>query len=230
VGESVDPADLDYDLEAWHLGAVAVGIGVGRAVRGVAGALGCRLLCVEGPRGAVWAWLGAPRKLASADIERLWRSNAPDQGSLTVGEPARGIAGWRQTHLEARAALPVALRSAQPFTRCTDVLLEAAVLRDETLARSLVRSYLAPLEDLRIGGQKARETLRVYFSSARNVSAAAQLLGVARNTVESRLRDVEWRLGRPLSTCLTELEVALRLESLPGPIARSGDYHFPQDA
>jgi hypothetical protein len=39
-------------------------------------------------------------------------------------------------------------------------------------------------------------------------------LGVVRNTVESRLREIEERLGRPLHTCSAQLEVALRLDAL----------------
>ena len=37
---------------------------------------------------------------------------------------------------------------------------------------------------------------------------------MARHTVEKRLRDIEEALGRPLGTCLAELEVALRLQAI----------------
>ncbi len=215
AGETVDASELDYMLDAWHLGVIATGVTADRAMRKLADGLGCQLLAVAGGDGALWTWLGARRRPAVAEVERLFVSGGADGLSLAVGEPARGIAGWRQTHREAQAALVVALHRPQSFTRCSEVLLEAAVLRHDALARSLVRNYLAPLENLRIGGQKARETLHAYFVCDRNVSAAAHFLGVARNTVESRLRDIEACLGRMLPTCVAELEVALRLESLP---------------
>ncbi len=37
------------------------------------------------------------------------------------------------------------------------------MFRDDTLARTLRDVYLSPLDDLRIGGQVARQTLRAYF-------------------------------------------------------------------
>jgi DNA-binding PucR family transcriptional regulator len=57
-----------------------------------------------------------------------------------------------------------------------------------------------------------RQTLRAYFAAERNASSAAAALGVARHTIENRLRKIEERLDRRLSTCLAELEVALRVE------------------
>jgi hypothetical protein len=93
-------------------------------------------------------------------------------------------------------------------------LLEAAMLQQETLATSLVEIFLSPLDGLGYRGQTARDTLRAYFESKRNVSSTAHRLGVVRNTVESRLREIEERLGRPLHTCSAQLEVALRLEAL----------------
>jgi hypothetical protein len=39
-------------------------------------------------------------------------------------------------------------------------------------------------------------------------------LGVNRHTVESRLNTAQQHIGRPLDTCLIELEVALRLREL----------------
>src|ERR1039458_633054 len=110
-------------------------------------------------------------------------------------------------------ALRVAGRKPQTLTRCTNVILEAAVLRHEALTRSLIGSYLSPLDNLRMGGRVARETLRHYFKCERNVSSAANSQGTTRHTVEHRLHEIEKILGRPLHTCLAELEVALRLEA-----------------
>lgn len=74
--------------------------------------------------------------------------------------------------------------------------------------------YLSPLDGQRDGGRLARNTLREYFAAGRNASSAAAALGVARHTVQNRLRTVEQDLGRALHTCTAELEVALRLDEL----------------
>ena len=96
--------------------------------------------------------------------------------------------------------------------RYSGVALLASALQDELLRAALRDLYLAPLEAERDGGAALRQTLRAYFAAERNVSSAAEMLGVNRNTVASRLRVIETTLGRSLGTCATELEVALRLE------------------
>lgn len=211
--DTVDSAALEYDFDAWHLGVIATGARAAEFVRSVTAALGCERLAVSHEKRTVWVWFGRRRKPTVAELERL-STERPAGVSLAMGEPRMGIEGWRLTHREARAALSVALRSKSGLTRCSDVLLEAAVLQQEALATSLVETFLSPLDGLGYRGQTARDTLRAYFESRRNVSSTANRLGVVRNTVESRLREIEERLGRPLHTCSAQLEVALRLDAL----------------
>jgi PucR C-terminal helix-turn-helix domain/GGDEF-like domain len=205
------PAVLRYELRHWHLGAIANGVDAEKALRALACELGRQLLLVSRSDQHLWAWLGGHRKLGAADLERALLEQ-PCEVSIAIGEQARGLDGWRLTHAEAQAAWRVALRRPQPVTRCADVPLDAAVLQDEVLAASLARAYLAPLDELRMGGPAARETLRAYCACDRSVSSAAHLLGVTRKTVESRLREIETALDRPLRSCVAELQVALRLE------------------
>jgi sugar diacid utilization regulator len=160
----------------------------------------------------VWGWLGGKRRLAVADIERLLQTGAGV--SLAVGEPGKGVDGWRRTHRQAQAALLVALRSRKRLTRYSDVALLAAALRDDVLARWLIETFLSPLDSQRDRGAALRETLRCYFAAGRNVSKVAVELGVKRQTVEQRRQTVEQVLGRELPTCLAEMEAALRLEEL----------------
>jgi DNA-binding PucR family transcriptional regulator len=75
--------------------------------------------------------------------------------------------------------------------------------------------FLAPLAEERDGGAVARQTLRAYFEAERNASSAAALLEVSRQTVGSRLRAIEERIGRPLSACANELEATMRLVTPP---------------
>ena len=117
------------------------------------------------------------------------------------------------SHQQASAAFPVAMRSPKSITRYADVSLIASMLQDEVLVRSLDDLFLAPLTEERDGGAVLRETLRAYFTAERNVSSAAAMLDVTRHTVTNRLHAAEERLGRPLATCATEVEVALRLHA-----------------
>jgi hypothetical protein len=216
IGEPVDPAELGYELDAWHLGVIASGSGASEGVRSLAAGLDRRPLMVADSAETVWAWFGDRGRVPFSSIERAVSGTAPDGPILAVGEPGRGIDGWRTTHRQAQAALLVALRRRQKLTRYVDIALLAAALRDELLASSLREVFLAPLESQRDGGAALRETLRRYFAAGRNASSAAVPLNVARHTVENRLRMVEQCLGRPIHTCWPELEVALRLDELGG--------------
>lgn len=238
AGEPDDTDDLGYRFDAWHLGAIAVGRGAGEAVRELAAGVDRRLLSVVSDEGSVWAWFGGAEKLACVDVERRVlgmgsrprademglggiRSHSPGGVVFALGEPARGVEGWRSTHRQAQAALVVALRSSESrpgvtFTRYADVALLATALRDEALGRALVEVYLDPLEDARDSGPMLRATLRAYVATERSVSSTAAALQVTRRTVENRLRMIEERVGRTLHPCPPELEVALRLDELGG--------------
>jgi|GEM_PF-264662 len=218
--DSPDPQLLDYDFDEWHIGAIATGEKATEFVRVVKAALGCECLTVSRAGQTMWVWFGLRRRPTAADVKRL-SIGRPEGVSLALGEPRAGVEGWRLTHKEAEAALPVALGRPPGLTRCSDVLLEAAMLNHDVLATSLIDTFLLPLNGLGCRGQTARDTLRAYFETRRNVSSTANRLGVVRNTVENRLREIEERLGRPLHTCSAQLEVALRLEDLSA--------HAPQD-
>ena len=211
----LEEGGLDYELEAWHLGMIATGSGAEEAVHGLAKRLNRQALAV--PRGGmVWAWLGGRRPLSVEDIEPLLAAVWPDV-SLSVGEPRRGINGWRLTHREAQAAQEVMLRKPQRLIRGSDVILAAALLRDEVLAKSLLETYISPLSGDGYSGASIRETLRAYFEAGLNAATAAAALGVDRHTVQRRLRKAEEALGRRLDSCHAELEVALRLDELEAP-------------
>jgi hypothetical protein len=223
AGES--PADiggLEYSFDAWHLGMVVKGAKAEACVRTLAAALYSQVLVV--PRGdeIVWGWLGTRQPLAVPDMERLLSSGAAGDAELAVGEPRSGLDGWRLTHREAQAAQEVMLRKPQRLTRARDVILLAAVLRDEAMARSLFETYLAPLEGHGDSGAVLRETLRAYFSAGLNAATAAAALAVDRHTVQRRLRKVEEVLGRLLPDCHAELVVALSLDELEAGVGADG--------
>jgi len=220
AGEPVDSCELRYGLDGWHLGVIAIGKGALQALRGVTAQLGRELLLVPRDEDTTWAWLGDRRRLAIADLLDTLAAKPHAGVSLVLGEPGRGIEGFRLTHRQAAVALLVARRRPQWLTRYTDVALLAFALRDEELARALVDSYVTPLDGHRPGPHVLCETLRAYVAAGRNTTSAAASLGVARHTVESRLRKVEQRLGRFLPTCMAEVEIALRLDELDDLLGR----------
>lgn len=222
AGELLDTSALAYDFEGSHLAAIASGPGAAKALGGLVETLDCRLLLVHRSEETVWAWLGSRRRSDPAELEELVASLWPADVALSVGEPADGLAGWRLSHQQARAALPLALRSSEPLVRYSKVALLASVLQDELLVGALDQFYLAPLKCGRDGGVSARETLRAYFAADRNTSSAAAALGVSRHTVTSRLRTIEESLGRPLNACAPEIEIALRLRELDDPVLPPG--------
>jgi hypothetical protein len=222
---SVETGDLDYELNAWHVGVIASGPDAELAARALAVGLGCQALIVPRGEGIVWAWLGRRRRpSASLDADRLAALGVPQRASLAVGEPRKGLAGWRLTHREAQAAFEVMLRRPQRLTRSSDAILLAAVLGDEALAKSLLKTYLVPLDQRGNAGTVLRETLRAYFAAGFNAATAAAALEVDRHTVQRRLRKVEETLGRLLHSCHAELEVALSLEEL-----EIGHFNEPTD-
>lgn len=212
AGEFVDHAEIEYDLEAQHLGLMARGEGAEALLRELAKRLDRRLLAVQREEEPTWAgWLGGSRPVAAADVERVLSELDPKGVVVTIGEPADGLAGWRFSHLQAKAALAVAERRGVTVARYADVAIEAAVLRDDLLGRSLRELYLEPLEGMRDGGKVARETLRAYFAAERNISSTAAALGVDRRTVRNRIRAIEELVGRPLTVAAADLEIALRV-------------------
>lgn len=212
-----DPGDfeeLNYELGGRHTGLIVTGPGAAKAVQGLARGLDRAVLLVPRGDGAVWAWLGGRESLEFGALERAVADSAYRGIGFAVGESRQGVAGWRLTHGEARAAHQVMLRKAKPLIRATDVMLLAAVLREETIARCMVETFLVPLDGGARAGAVLRETLRAYFRTGSNAAAAAASLGVDRHTVQRRLRKAEDALGRLLHDCQAELEVALALEEL----------------
>jgi hypothetical protein len=218
AGELVDLAELAYDFDGFHIGAIASGHDAAESLRRLADSLDCRLLLVQPDEQSAWGWIGARRQLDPAELADQERARS-QQSAIALGEPGRGLAGWRLTHRQAAAALPIAQRGEARCVRYLEVALLASALQDELLATSLRQLYLAPLEAERDSGEVARATLRAYFAAERSISSAAAALGVNRHTVAARLRAIEARLDCTLERRAADIEAALRLEELGDPAA-----------
>lgn len=209
-GDSDLDAEIRYEFNVCHVGMIGAGAGVEQGMRNVASRLDCQLLLVPADDHDVfWVWLGRRRDLSIGEIEEVGRDENW-RFLLAIGEPRRQIDGWRLTHREAQIAQAGMLQRQQQITRARDVILISAVLRDPFIARSLSETYLSPLD----GRGDFKETLRAYFKADRNAATAAAAMGVARHTVERRVRRVEEILGQSLASCDAQLQVALGAEDL----------------
>jgi PucR C-terminal helix-turn-helix domain/GGDEF-like domain len=213
AGEVVDAASLAYDVHrSWHLAMVVSDHeDAAEALRAIAEALDCRLLHVRRRTGPSWAWLGRRGSLEPA------RAQAKIEGAvkrlpIAIGHPARGLAGWRLSHRQARAIYPLVQRSGREVTSYAEAGLVAAMAKDEVLIASLRQIYIEPLHCGRDDGEALKETARAYLAAGRNITSAASALRLNRQTVRTRLRTVEDKLGRSLDECGAEMEIALRLE------------------
>lgn len=210
-GEPVDKTRINYDFDLEHVALVAKGCDAAASIRNLAKNLEVRLLLVQPDEETAWAWLGGRTAPDKATVDAGIASTLEPDTFLAVGESAFGLGGWRRSHRQAMAALPVALGGPEKVVRYDDVCLLAAALRDDLLVVSLRETYLQPLLAGPGGGEHLLRTLRAYFASGRNGRAAASALGITRQAVASRIRVIEDRLGKPLSARHIHVETALRL-------------------
>jgi len=211
---SVRPEEFDYDFEGWHVCLILRGPNAEQGVRLASKRGSHRSLVAVRDAEYVWIWLGGPQPPTVVEVDQLVCDQLAHDIFVAIGEPRRGLDGWRRSHREAQIALQVGLYQPRRITRCRDVILIAAVIRDQSLAMSLIETYLVPLDQGRGSGLSLRKTLRAYFEADQNIASAAISLGISRNTAERHLRRVEETLGQPLPACNTQLQVALKAEEL----------------
>ena len=210
AGEAGGTLGLDYAFEnLWHLGVIARGVKAHEFVKGLTSGSDKRLLLVVQDKESLWAWVGSESRSALENLGSV-RGAASRGVSVALGEPSKGMQGWRLTHRQAQAALLIVMRERTDIVRYADHMLLTAVLQDTTLARSIEEIYLVPLASHSDGGHGWRTTLRAYFEAKGNAATAAADLGVDRSTVRRRLDEIEHRLGRTIHTCQGELDLALR--------------------
>lgn len=240
AGELLHAPELAYDFDVNHLGLVTEGEGANEILRPLAQGLGARLLLVPHGESVSWAWLGSRKPLDPERVQKELRSLAPRETWVAIGESGTGLSGWRITHRQAAAALPLAREDNLGVIRYADVALLASMMRDDLLVNSLQNLYLEPLSKDSERGKVLCETLRAYLAHDRNISSTASALEVSRQTVNRRLQSIEQHLGASLRLRALDIEAALRLDGLQNrPPAdprwhtsahtahvRSGDSHF----
>ena len=107
-------------------------------------------------------------------------------------------------------------RLAPSATRFGEVALIDALSRDIEAARSLVARELGPLAGTGVREGEERAALLAVLDARGSLAAAAEALGVHRNTVLQRVRRAEDRRGRSAQQNALELHAALRLVAVLG--------------
>lgn len=214
AGRLAEHSDLSYDFCAHHLGLVGGGRDAIQAMQWLAGSLRGGLLYVHATPLITWAWIGMHEPVEQDDFASILAGSPKLDAHVAFAGPAQGLSGWRLVHKQAAAAMPVARKSSHRFIQYREVALLASATNDEVLRGFLKRRYLSPLSSSRKNSAALKQTLRAYFSVEGNVSSAAALLGVKRHTVTNRLKKVEQALDCPLTSCMAELELALRIDNL----------------
>ncbi|MGK3201806.1 PucR family transcriptional regulator [Amycolatopsis sp. MEPSY49] len=229
LGENGGPADVDaaeavigYRLRGTHVGMIVWHASeahdvlshlesVTAAVLERAGGEG-RPLFVPRDEAGAWAWL----PVASVRREHLDAALAEaDPGvRVTVGDPGTGVAGFRDTHQQARRVHALALAAGEHCDRVLtfrEVGTVALMTTDLNAARLWVASTLGPLsaDDENCG--RLRDTLRVFLAAGGSYTTAAGELTMHKNSVQYRVRKAQELLPRELADSRLDVELALNL-------------------
>lgn len=232
AGDRVDVDGLEravgYRLRRRHLAAVLWTDDTGhdtdplidleRAAAALAKRLDCRgePLVVPCDERSVWAWLPiaasgepVPTQDVATEVESL-----PRPIHAAFGSPGHGVAGFCHTHRQAMQAQTVAQASAITAPSATffgDVGPVALMCADLDATRSWVSDILGPLAIDDEPYARLRETLRVFLASECSYLAAAEELGMHKNSVQYRLRKAEELRGQSLREDRLNLELALNV-------------------
>lgn len=189
------------------------------AIRDIAAAIGDQKPLVH-PLGilSAAAWIGSHSEVPSKVLDELRFRTATAPGvRIAVGEPARGIAGFRSSHVEALEAQRVARLTGRPagsVTRYRTVSLRALATVDADQAAAFVRRELGKLGATDEATRRLAATLRTYLEENGSRGRTAKRLHVHENTVAYRIRQAEELLGRPVDKRTLELRAALALVEL----------------
>jgi hypothetical protein len=213
AGRGPSPADayaaLDYDLDGWHVALVVSGPSPELAVAEAARALGAsQRLVVPLSAEVAWAWVGRRQPFEPA------LPPATSDAAIAAGGAAEGLDGFRRSHAQAREAHRVGELGRLATATYEDSALLALAVRDGDAARMFCEEELRGIDGDDARSRALRDTLLAWFTAGHNGASAAAALGAHENTVANRLRTVEERTGRPLTSRRAELEVALRLRAL----------------
>jgi DNA-binding PucR family transcriptional regulator len=232
---------LGYRLDQHHVGFVAwvddptVPDALGRIRRVIGGldrALGCTAasLVIPVDESSAWTWLPSKQSVARAE-ELEGEMKGEPAVSVAVGEPGRGVDGFRRSHDQAVSARGVALAAGEQRSAITpyvDVAPITMLCADLDSARAWIHETLGGLAVDSSRNEGLRETARVFLQSGGSYTATAEQLFLHRNTAQYRVRKAEEVRGRPLRDGRLDVELALlACHWMKTAVLRAGPSHRP---
>ncbi|MGW0782772.1 helix-turn-helix domain-containing protein [Streptomyces sp. NPDC002913] len=221
---------LGWRLEDWHVGLRFLADGPGPPGTDAAeltAALsrhGLDAQTVAEHEGAWAAWTSSVRRPAPDDPRRLLRlvrralAELPSRGRLVagIGWPHQGPGGLADTLDEANNAAQLArAREFRPAVEHTDELGVSRLLatwQQSDVTRAFAETALAPLRSP--DQAHLLTTLRVFLENGGSATGTARALGLHRNTVSARLRQVRERLGVDLDDPSRRLALQMACRAL----------------
>jgi DNA-binding PucR family transcriptional regulator len=189
------------------------------AIRDIAAAIGTQRPLIQ-PLGtlSVAAWVSTSSPVPSRVLDELRFRTATAPGvRVAIGEPARDVAGFRASHVEALEAQRIARlagRREGSITRYRDISLRALATANIDQARDFVARELGALAAGDDTTRRLAATVRTYLDENGSRGRTAKRLSIHENTVSYRLRQAEELLGRSVDKRTLELRVALALADL----------------
>ncbi|HUM00636.1 MAG TPA: helix-turn-helix domain-containing protein [Mycobacterium sp.] len=225
---------LRYEVNRHHVGVIAwvdslpedrdAQPVLGDALANLAHCIGAETTLVQ-PVGSLAAagWLSCQTAFKPSALDAFTSSRTlalPRGLRVGIGDPGRGLKGFRRSHVEASHARRVASlcgTRADPLTRYRDVAVAALASADVEHAASFVNRVLGSLAAADETTYRVALTLSVYLQENRSRVRAAERLTVHPNTVSYRVQQAETILGRSIDIDSLDLSVALALlPTLPG--------------
>ncbi|WP_107704605.1 helix-turn-helix domain-containing protein [Nocardioides allogilvus] len=170
---------------------------------------------------ALWGWVSTTQApdLSREGVARL-ADRLPPTVRVCIGTPAQGPGGFRDSHAQALRGQRIAELAdlAAPVTPYAEIALVDTMSGDLDLARGFVASELGALAAQGRREEEERRAVLAVLDAQGGLAAAAEALGVHRNTVLQRLRRAEERRGRPATERVAELHAALAMVEMLGPV------------
>jgi hypothetical protein len=231
TSSDIDEAEavIGYRLRVPHLGAVMWVHETGaqqdqltrftRAATTLAEKLGSGRspLVIPRDRASVWAWIPVSEGF-TPDLttvrQLIGEATDPPLPVLALGTTHSGLAGFRQTHVEALQAHRVAMirdDPTHPVTGFQEPGLHVAALLalDVDEARRWVHDTLGSLAGDDEQHERLRETLLLFFRHDGSYTATAEAMVMHKNSVKYRIANAEKVLGHPIGDDRQAIELAL---------------------
>ncbi|MEU7592574.1 helix-turn-helix domain-containing protein [Streptomyces sp. NPDC039022] len=243
VGRDRAVSRLSYDLTVHHLALIAWSDAdsaddanpadgaddLAEAATRLLKSAGCSsILLVPTGTAKLWAWGGRVGGLPEPGSDRNssslnWRLSPPLR--IALGRPGTALAGFRRSHQQALAAEQAGRAGQSPGPLYDYARLELPILLNARpdAAGQFVTRVLGPLAADDPAMAELRTTLRVYLDEDRAVSAVAERLHIAKNTVLYRVKKAEQLRRRSVKEDRLAVHAALTFVEVFGPPAPQPD-------